>query len=58
MLNDNDDLSLSDALANEQALFVEVARTPHAISRMREIQARFDAGESIRAVYGEPREPH
>jgi enoyl-CoA hydratase/carnithine racemase len=58
MLNDNDDLSLSDALANEQALFVEVARTPQAIARMREIQARFDAGESIRAVYGEPREPH
>jgi hypothetical protein len=49
---------LSDALANEQALFVEVARTPQAIARMREIQARFDAGESIRAVYGEPREPH
>lgn len=54
MLNDSDDLSLTDALANEQALFVEVARTPPAIARMREIQARFDAGESIRAVYGAP----
>lgn len=55
MLVANDDLNLTDALANEQNLFVEVARTPAAIARMREIQARFDAGESIRAVYGEPR---
>lgn len=57
MLLDNDDLNLTDALANEQKLFVEVAREPQAIARMREIQARFDAGETIRAVYGEPREP-
>jgi len=55
MLVDNDDLHLSDALANEQKLFQTVATQPPAIERMGQIQARFDAGESIRAVYGEPR---
>jgi hypothetical protein len=51
-----DDLTLTEALANEQNLFMSVARTPQAIAKMREIQARFDAGESIRGVYGEPRD--
>jgi enoyl-CoA hydratase/carnithine racemase len=56
ILIDNDDLNLSDALANEQKLFQSVATTPEAIARMREVQARFDAGESIRSVYGGPRD--
>jgi enoyl-CoA hydratase/carnithine racemase len=54
ILRDNDDLGLTDALANEQKLFQSVATTPASIARMREVQARFDEGESIRAVYGTP----
>ena len=55
ILIDNDDLKLSDELANEQRLFQSVANTPEAIQTMRAIQRRFDAGESIRNVYGLPR---
>jgi enoyl-CoA hydratase/carnithine racemase len=56
MLIDNDDLSLTDALANEQKLFQTVVIRPEAIERMAQIQERFDAGESPRDVYGEPRD--
>ncbi len=55
ILNDNDDMNLTDALANEQRLFQTVATTDEAKQTMRRIQARFDAGESIREVYGLPR---
>jgi len=55
ILIDNDDLKLSDALANEQRLFQSVANTLEAIQTMRAIQRRFDSGESIRDVYGLPR---
>ncbi len=55
ILIDNDDLSQADALTNEQRLFQSVATTPEAMRTMRAIQARFDAGESIRSVYGGPR---
>ena len=55
ILIDNDDLNLTDALVNEQRLFQSVANTPEAIQTMRSIQRRFDAGESIRKVYGLPR---
>ncbi|MFN0095291.1 MAG: enoyl-CoA hydratase/isomerase family protein [Dehalococcoidia bacterium] len=55
ILNGNDDMSLTDALANEQRLFQSVATTPEAMQTMRSIQARFDGGESIRSVYGLPR---
>jgi enoyl-CoA hydratase/carnithine racemase len=51
----NDDLSLTDALAKEQEIFQSVANTPEAIATMRGIQARFNAGETIRQVYGMPR---
>lgn len=54
MLIANDDLTLTDALANEQRIFQSVASTAAAGALMREIQARFDAGESIRSVYGAP----
>ena len=50
-----DDMSLTEALGNEQRLFQSVAITPEAGATMRSIQARFDAGESIRSVYGLPR---
>jgi enoyl-CoA hydratase/carnithine racemase len=56
VLVDNDDMTLTAALENEQSLFMSIARTPQAIARMREIQARFDAGESLRGVYGEPQD--
>ena len=55
ILIDNDDLGLTDALANEQRLFQTVVGTPEAIATMGEIQDRFDAGESIESVYGSPR---
>ena len=55
ILIDNDDLNLTDALANEQRLFQSVATTPESIATMRQIQARFDRGEKIRDVYGLPR---
>src|ERR1700683_1290107 len=55
ILIDNDDMNLTDALANEQRLFQSVATTPEAMQTMRRIQARFDKGASIREVYGLPR---
>jgi enoyl-CoA hydratase/carnithine racemase len=55
ILIDNDDLNLTDALANEQRIFQSVAQTPEAVSTMRQIQSRFDAGESLHQVYGLPR---
>ncbi|OAI39279.1 hypothetical protein AYO38_07935 [bacterium SCGC AG-212-C10] len=55
VLTANDDLSLTDALKNEQQSFGRVMRTPGSIEQMDATQARFDAGESIREVYGLPR---
>jgi enoyl-CoA hydratase/carnithine racemase len=55
MLNDAENLPLGEALANEQRLFQGVAGTPEAIEGMKRTQARFDAGESVRDVYGPPR---
>ncbi|MFT5442430.1 MAG: enoyl-CoA hydratase/carnithine racemase [Myxococcota bacterium] len=54
MLLDNDEMHLTDALKNEQKLFQSVVATPEARETMQRIQARFDAGEEPRAVYGEP----
>ena len=55
MLAEAEERPLSDALANEQKLFQGVVVRPDAIEQMQRIQARFDAGESIRSVYGPPR---
>ncbi len=55
ILLDNDDMNLTDALANEQRLFQSVATTPEAQQTMRRIQTRFNAGKTIRDVYGLPR---
>jgi enoyl-CoA hydratase/carnithine racemase len=52
----SDDMNLTDALTNEQKLFQSVAVAPEAARTMRAIQARFDSGESIRKVYGTPRD--
>lgn len=55
MLLDNDEMHLTDALKNEQKLFQSIVASPDALEGMKTLQARFDAGESPRAVYGEPR---
>ena len=55
VLAESDRLPLDEALRNEQRAFQEVASAPEAVALMRSIQARFDAGESIRDLYGPPR---
>lgn len=54
MLNDNDDLSLHDALRNEQRLFGGTVNSPEGVAAMKATQARFDGGETVREVYGAP----
>jgi len=54
MLLDNDEKHLTDALKNEQKLFQTVVASPDALEGMKTLQARFDAGEDLRSVYGEP----
>lgn len=56
MLLDAQNLHLSDAMPNEQKLFQSVAATPPAMEGMTRTQARFDAGETPRDVYGAPRD--
>ena len=55
MLLDAQNLPLDDAMQNEQRLFQGIAATPEAMEKMREVQGRFDRGETPRGVYGEPR---
>jgi len=54
MLQGSQNLPLDEALVNEQTLFQGVAGTPEALAGMKQLQDRFDAGESIRKVYGDP----
>ena len=56
MLIDSDNHHLDEALANEQKLFQALVMHEEAKERMRAVQDRFDAGETLRAVYGEPRD--
>ena len=56
MLNDAENLPLREALANEQRLFQGVAGSPEGLDGMERTQARFDGGESLRDVYGPPRD--
>ena len=53
ILRDAENLSLHDALRNEQALFHTVR--DRGTEAMRAAQARYDAGESPRDVFGGPR---
>jgi enoyl-CoA hydratase/carnithine racemase len=46
------ELPLAEALAVEQQHFQTLVRTPDAVERMREVQARLDAGEAFRDLYG------
>jgi enoyl-CoA hydratase/carnithine racemase len=55
MLNEAENLPLKEALANEQSIFQSVASRPEAVEGMKRTQARFDAGETPREVYGTPR---
>ncbi len=56
MLNDAENLPLREALANEQRIFQGVAGSPEGLDGMERTQARFDGGESLRDVYGPPRD--
>ena len=47
-------LPLDQALAEEQRRFQANARTPEAIERMAEAQARYDAGTDPAELFGEP----
>lgn len=56
MLNDNEEMPLTQALENEQKIFQGIATSPAGIGGMKRTQMRFDAGEGPRDVYGEPRD--
>lgn len=56
MLIESTERPLDDALSNEQRLFQQLATRDEAKQRMRAVQDRFDAGESLREVYGDPRD--
>lgn len=56
MLIESDNRHLDDALANEQKLFQALVLQEEAKSRMRAVQDRFDAGETLSDVYGRPRD--
>lgn len=47
-------LRIGDAVMSDQTIFQSFSGQPAALERMAEIQARFDAGESPRQVYGPP----
>ena len=53
MLTEGDDLlRIAEAVMNDQIVFQSFSGQPEALERMAAIQARFDAGESTRDVYG------
>jgi len=56
MLIDASERHLDEALANEQRLFQALVTQAEAKRRMCALQDRFDAGETLREVYGAPRD--
>ena len=55
MLTEGDDmLRIADAVMNDQMIFQSFSSSPAAIELLAAVQARFDAGESTRDVYGGP----
>ena len=56
MLISSDNRHLDEALAHEQELFQGLVAQPEAKARMRAVQDRLDSGESLRDVYGPPRD--
>ena len=57
ILAEAEELPFSEALASEQRRFQEIARSPAAIAKMAETQARYDAGELPSEVFDAPFEP-
>jgi enoyl-CoA hydratase/carnithine racemase len=55
MLTDGDDLlRIAESVLNDQRIFQTFSGSPAALELMGAIQARFDAGETTRDVYGGP----
>jgi len=55
MLTEGDDmLRIAEAIMNDQRIFQTFSGTPEALELMGAVQARFDAGETTRDVYGGP----
>lgn len=55
MLTEGDNmLRIADAVMNDQSIFGTFSGSPQALELMGAIQARFDAGETTRDVYGGP----
>jgi len=55
MLAGSDELyRIPDAVLNDQRIFQSFSATPAAVASMEALQARFDAGETTREVYGDP----
>jgi enoyl-CoA hydratase/carnithine racemase len=55
MLTEGDDLlRIVEAVLNDQKIFQSFSASPEAVASMAAIQARFDAGEGPREVYGGP----
>ncbi len=51
MLGEDEDLNQTDGIANDQAISQSLFANPASVASMKAIQARFDAGESMDAVY-------
>ena len=51
MLNDAQEMILSESVMNDQRVFQEISGKPDAIARMEDMQAKFDAGQSMREAY-------
>jgi len=55
MLTEGDDLvRIGDGVMNDQMIFQTFSGSPEALASMAAVQARFDAGETPRDVYGGP----
>jgi enoyl-CoA hydratase/carnithine racemase len=55
MLTEGDDvLRIGESVLNDQRIFQTFSGSPDALASMAAIQARFDAGETMRTVYGGP----
>jgi hypothetical protein len=51
MLNDAQEMILSESVMNDQRVFQEISGKPEAIAQMEEVQAKFDAGMSFQETY-------
>ncbi|MEO0030421.1 MAG: hypothetical protein RIS94_179 [Pseudomonadota bacterium] len=51
MLGEAEDLNQTDGIANDQAISQTLFANPDSVASMQRIQARFDSGESMDAIY-------